>query len=67
MLVYEKDGYTKLSGMKTCKLMMETLVETFKNSSISYGALDLDNVKEGELKEDLAKDSQSEYSSKFFF
>ena len=45
--------------------MMETLVETFKNSSIQYGALDLETVKEGELKADLAKDLQSEYGSKY--
>lgn len=56
MLVYDKDGCRRLSGKHTCKLMMETLVESFKGRNIHYGYYDLDKNRAQSLRDNLQRE-----------
>ncbi|KAI5741368.1 hypothetical protein M8J76_012890 [Diaphorina citri] len=45
MLFYEKNGYDLLSGLHTCQLMMETLVNGLKKEKVHYAAFDTEKNK----------------------
>lgn len=65
LLVYDIDGYWKVSGKQSCSLMTKTLVEMFKgNASIRYNAFDLSKNPQNNLTENLRAEAGSKYSSK---
>jgi hypothetical protein len=62
-LIYEKQGYSNVSGEDTCKLMAESLAGFLKESDIIYNAYDTSlNAAEG-FKENLRRELQYTYSS----
>jgi hypothetical protein len=67
-LVYEKQGYSSVSGPDTCKLMVESLAGFFKEEKdIIYNSYDTAlNAGEG-FKENLRRELQYTYTSEFCF
>jgi hypothetical protein len=62
-LIYEKQGYSNVSGPDTCKLMADSLAGFFKQSGIIYNSYDTSlNAAEG-FKENLKRELQYTYSS----
>jgi len=62
-LIYEKQGYSNVSGPDTCKLMADSLAGFLKESDIIYNSYDTSlNAGEG-FKENLRRELQYTYSS----
>ncbi|VVC30620.1 Periplasmic binding protein-like I,Receptor, ligand binding region [Cinara cedri] len=67
LLVYEIEGYSKVSGKQSCSLMTKTLVESFKGEAgIQYDAFDLSKNPQNNLTENLRIEASNKYSSKRF-
>lgn len=64
MLVYDKDGYRRLSGEHTCKLMMEALVKLLKQRQMQFGAFDTEKAASQGIKEHLKREVGNEFSGK---
>lgn len=65
LLIYDIDGYGKVSGKQSCGLMTKTLVEMFKgNASVRYDVFDLAKNPQNNLTENLRNEVGSEYTSK---
>lgn len=65
LLIYDIDGYWKVSGKQSCGLMTKTLVEMFKgNASIRYDAFDLAKNPQNNLTENLRNEVGSKHTSK---
>jgi hypothetical protein len=64
-LIYEKNGYSRVSGLDTCKLMVESLAGLFKaEDDIIYDSYDTAlNAGEG-FRENLRRELHYTYSSK---
>ena len=63
--MYVRNGYAKISGLHSCKLMMETLVNSLKKENISYNPIDLRMAEEDEIKKNLeSREFLSDYSGK---
>lgn len=65
-LIYEKNGYSNVSGLDTCKLMVDSLAGFFKaENDIIYDSYDTAlNAGEG-FRENLRRELQYTYSSKY--
>jgi hypothetical protein len=65
-LIYEKNGYSNVSGLDTCKLMVDSLAGFFKaEKDIIYNSYDTAlNAGEG-FRENLRRELQYTYSSKY--
>jgi hypothetical protein len=65
-LIYEKNGYSNVSGLDTCKLMVDSLAGFFKaENDIIYDSYDTAlNAGEG-IKENLKRELQYTYSSEY--
>jgi hypothetical protein len=62
-LIFEKNGYSKVSGPDTCKLMVDSLAGFLKEADIIYDSYDTSlNAAEG-FKENLRRELQYTYSS----
>lgn len=51
--MYVRNGYAKISGLHSCKLMMETLVNSLKKENISYNPIDLRMAEKDEIRKNL--------------
>ncbi|KAG8224596.1 hypothetical protein J437_LFUL009438 [Ladona fulva] len=61
LLMYDVDGYSSVSGIQTCKMMMSTLVWFLKNSTKTYSSYDMQkNAKDG-LLENLRREVGTTY------
>ncbi|XP_029343212.1 atrial natriuretic peptide receptor 3 isoform X1 [Acyrthosiphon pisum] len=64
LLIYDIDGYWKVSGKQSCGLMTKTLVEMFKgNASIRYDAFDLAKNPQNNLTENLRNEVGSKHTN----
>ncbi|KAK6639374.1 hypothetical protein RUM43_007647 [Polyplax serrata] len=62
----KKNGYAKISGLHSCKLMMETLVNSLKKENISYNPIDLRMAEEDEIRKNLeSREFLGDYSVAF--
>jgi len=64
MLIYDRDGYRRLSGEHTCKLMMETLVRFLKSKKLHFDAFDTEKSQHIGLKESLRQEPGHKYGGK---
>lgn len=66
LLVYDIDGYWKVTGKQSCGLMTKTLVEVFKGKAgIRYNTFDLSKNPQNNLTENLRNEVGSKYSSEY--
>lgn len=65
-LIYEKNAYSNVAGIDTCKLMADSLAGFFKaENDIIYNSYDTAlNAGEG-IKENLRRELQYTYSSEY--
>ncbi|XP_052125060.1 atrial natriuretic peptide receptor 3 isoform X4 [Frankliniella occidentalis] len=62
MLVYDKDGYRRVSGEHTCKLMMEALVKRLKQHNLQFRAFDTEKAANQGVKEHLRREVGNDFS-----
>jgi len=62
-LIYEKQGYSNVSGSDTCKLMAESLAGAFKESTIIYASYDTALNSDKGFEESLKRELQYTYAS----
>lgn len=65
MLIYDKDGYQMLSGLHTCQLMMETLVQGLKKEKIHYANFDTEKNKGYTMKQNLKVEVGGAFGGKY--
>ncbi|XP_052125059.1 uncharacterized protein LOC113214563 isoform X3 [Frankliniella occidentalis] len=64
MLVYDKDGYRRVSGEHTCKLMMEALVKRLKQHNLQFRAFDTEKAANQGVKEHLRREVGNDFSAR---
>ncbi|GLG93659.1 hypothetical protein R5R35_008096 [Gryllus longicercus] len=62
MMVYEKNGYSRVAGEHTCHLFMQSLVGELKKKKFLYNAYDMDKNPDVPVKENLRREMQLTYS-----